>query len=118
MNTLLQSPGFLVILAAANVPILLLMLRFAFDSWEDVGESVVFWLGPLWLQLADVLRGGDWGEHQWDSLKLVVLFLVFVGLVLSEYAFVSSHFPGAIAWANHVLPFGAGASQPGGGGAG
>jgi hypothetical protein len=118
MNTLFQSLGLLIILAVVNVPILLLLLRFAFDSWADVGEAIVFWLGPLWLQIADVLRGGDWGEHQWDSLKLVVLLLVFIGAVLSEYSFVCAHFPAAVEWANHILPFGAGALKSRVGGAG
>jgi hypothetical protein len=106
MSTLLQSPGLLLIVAVANVPILLLVLRSTFESWGDLGESVVFWLGPLWLQFVDVLRGGDWSEHQWDSLKLLVVVVLFAGVVFSEYAFLSGHFPGAVSWANHVLPFG------------
>jgi hypothetical protein len=118
MNTLFQSPGLLIILAVANVPLLLLALRVAFDSWGDIGEAIVFWLGPLWLQVADVLRGGDWGEHQWDSLKLLVLLVVYIGVVMSEYSFVCAHFPGTVVWANHVLPFGAGALKPQAGGAG
>jgi hypothetical protein len=118
MSAVFQSPGLVVILAVANIPILLLLLRFAFDSWADVGEAVMFWLGPMWLQLADVARGGDWGEHQWDSLKLGVILVVFIGLVLSEYALVSAHFAGAVEWANRVLPFGAGAAHVGSSGAG
>jgi hypothetical protein len=104
MSMLFHSPGLIIILFVANVPLLLLLLRIAFDSWADIGEAMVFWLGPLWLQIADVLRGGDWGEHQWESLKLLVMLVVFIGVVLSEYTFVSAHFPGAVAWANHILP--------------
>jgi hypothetical protein len=102
-----------VILLVANLPILLLMLRFAFDSWEEVGEAIFFWLGPIWLQIADVLRGGDWGEHQWESLKVVVVLIAFGGMVVSEYAFISAHFHGAVEWANRVLPLGTIAPQAG-----
>jgi hypothetical protein len=113
VNALFSSPGLLVILLAANLPILLLLLRFAFDSWEEVGEAIFFWLGPIWLQIADVLRGGDWGEHQWDSLKVVVVLLVFGGMVLSEYAFISARFRGAVEWANRVVPLGVDTAQGG-----
>jgi uncharacterized membrane protein len=108
MSAFLQSPGLFVILLLANIPILLLVLRFVFDSWSDLGEALFFWLGPLWFQIVDVLRGGDWNEHQWDSLKLVVFVVVFLLVVASEYVFVVGHFPSVVAWANHLLPLGHG----------
>ena len=108
MEHFLRSPALLAIIALVNVPLLALVLRMAFDSWGDLGEALFFWIGPIWLQVADVLfGGGDWSDHQWESLKVVVLVLVFAGAVGSEYAFVVSHYPGSIAWAHHVLPLGA-----------
>ena len=110
----MQSPSLLVILALANVPILLLVLRLAFESWSDLGEALVFWLGPVWLQILDVMRGGDWNEHQWDSLKLVVLVISVVAVVFSEYSYLCAHVPGAVSWANRLLPFGSHAAPSAG----
>lgn len=118
MATLFHSPGLLIILTVANFPILLFALRASFDGWDDVGEAFVFWLGPMWLKITEVMRGEDWGDEQWNALKVMVLVLGFIGVVLSEYAFVSGHFPGVVEWANHVLPLGAGATQSHAGDAG
>ena len=104
MSTLFRSPGLLVIMTLANLPLWFLVARLAFESWGDLAESVMFWLGPFWLQVVDVLRGGDWNEHQWSSLKLVVFVFLFATFVFSEYSFVCTHFPGAVAWGNRVLP--------------
>jgi len=106
MTAILHSPGLLIILAVVLFPVFLLVLRAVFDGWDEVGEAFIFWLGPMWLKMVEVMRGEDWDDDQWNAMKLGLLVLAFVGVVFSLHSFISGHFPGVVEWANRLLPFG------------
>ena len=95
-----QSPALLLVTACLNVPVLIVALRLAFAGWVELGEAFAYFLSPFGLQ---VRSGGDWSEHQWDSLKILLVVLVMIGLVFAEDGFTVRHFPGAVGWANYFM---------------
>lgn len=99
----MRSPELLLVLAIANLPLYLLVIRIAFDSWSDFGTAVLFFIGGRWLQLLDWSRGGDGDEHQWNSAKLFVLVLMLGAAVGSEYHSLVTRFPGSIPWAHQLI---------------
>lgn len=104
MSAYVQHPLIFLIVLLANVPILLIVLRMAYESWREVSDAFFFWLGPVWFKIVDIMRNNDAPGDQEASFKMLAFVVAFLAVVAGEYVFVTRHFPAVVAWESQISP--------------
>jgi hypothetical protein len=69
-----------VILGIVNIPVYVFLAKLFFNTWDELGEAIAFWITP---DIISAFRGEFW-EDWWAELKLGVWILSCVGIVSAE----------------------------------
>lgn len=76
----MDHPVLIIVAVVVNPPLFFVVGWAIFKDWEDVWESIKYWVMPDWLSM---LRG-EYFEDLWSELKLFYFAAVCGALVFME----------------------------------